>query len=65
MFKNRLGEDWPILKFIHVKIRRRGGVESLTTLEEGEFKVPIMMAKTAQYLVHSLNSKQKHIFQIT
>ena len=41
MFKNKLGEDSPIQKFIHLKIRRQDGVESLTTLEEGEFKVPI------------------------
>ena len=41
MFKNKLGEDSPILKFIHLKIRRRDGVESLMTLEEGEIKVPI------------------------
>ena len=41
MFKNELGEDSPIPKFIHLKIRRRDGVESLTNLEEGEFKVPI------------------------
>ena len=41
MFKNKIGEDSPIPKFIYLKIRRRDGVESLTTLEEGEFKVPI------------------------
>ena len=41
MFKNKLGEDSLIPKFIHLKIRRRDGVESLTTLEKGEFKVPI------------------------
>ena len=41
MFKNKLGEDSPIPKYIHLKIRHRDGVESLTTLEEGEFKVPI------------------------
>ena len=41
MFKNKLGEDSPIPKFKHLKIRRRDGVESLTVLEEGEFKVPI------------------------
>ena len=41
MFKNELGEDSPIPKFMHLKIRCRDGVESLTTLEEGEFKVPI------------------------
>ena len=41
MFKNKLGEDSPVTKFIHLKIRRRDGVESLTTLEEGEFKMPI------------------------
>ena len=41
MSKNKIGEDSPIPKFIHIKIRRRDGVESLTTLEEGEFKVPI------------------------
>ena len=26
---------------MHLKIRRRDGVETLTTLEEGELKVPI------------------------
>ena len=41
MPKNKIGEDSPIPKFIYLKIRRRDGVESLTTLEEGEFKVPI------------------------
>ena len=41
MFKNKLGEDSRIPKFIHLKIRRQDGVESLTTLEEGEFKVHI------------------------
>ena len=41
MSKNKIGEDSPIPKFIYLKIRRRDGVESLTTLEEGEFKVPI------------------------
>ena len=40
IFKNKLSEDSPISKYIHLKIRRRDGVESLT-LEEGEFKVPI------------------------
>ena len=41
MFKNKLREDSSIPNFKHLKIRRRDGVESLTTLEEGEFKVPI------------------------
>ena len=41
MSRNKIGEDSPIPKFIYLKIRRRDGVESLTTLEEGEFKVPI------------------------
>ena len=41
MSKNKTGEDSPIKKFIYLKIRRRHGVESLTNLEEGEFKVPI------------------------
>ena len=41
MLKNKLGEDSPISKFIHLKIRRRDGVKSLTTFEESEFKVPI------------------------
>ena len=40
MFKTKLGDDSPIAKFMHFKIRRRDGLESLTTLE-GEFKVPI------------------------
>ena len=38
MLKNELGEDSPIPKFIHLKIRHQDGVESLTNLEEGEFK---------------------------
>ena len=41
MSKNKIDEDSPIPKCIYLKIRRRDGVESLTTLEEGEFKVPI------------------------
>ena len=41
MFKYKIGEDSPIPKFMYLKIRRRDGVESLTTLEEGELKVPI------------------------
>ena len=41
MSKNKIGEDSPIPKFIYLKIQRRDGVESLMTLEEGEFKVPI------------------------
>ena len=42
MFKNKLGEDLPIPKVIHLKIWRRDGIESLMmTFEEGEFKVPI------------------------
>ena len=41
MSKNKIGEDSPLPNFIYLKIRRRDGVESLTTLEEGEFKVPI------------------------
>ena len=41
MFKNKLGEGSPIPKFIHLKIRRQDGVQSLTTLAEGEFKAPI------------------------
>ena len=41
MSKNKIGEDSPIPKFVYLKIRRRDDVESLTTLEEGEFKVPI------------------------
>ena len=41
MSKNKLGQDSPSPKFIHLKIRRRDGIESSTTLEEGEFKMPI------------------------
>ena len=41
MSKNKLGQDSPFPKFLHLKIRRRNGVESLTTLEEGEFKFAI------------------------
>ena len=39
--KNKLSQDSPFPKFLHLKIRRRNGVESLTTLEEGEFKFAI------------------------
>ena len=45
MFKNKLGEDSLIPKLIHLKIRRRDGVESLTTLEKGEFKVTSAQSK--------------------
>ena len=31
MFKNKVDEDSPILKFKNLKIRRRDGVEFLTT----------------------------------
>ena len=50
MSKNKIGEDLQILKFIYLKIRRRDGVETLTTLEEGEFKLPIdgCIRETAQ-----------------
>ena len=41
MSKNKIGEDSPIPKFIYLKIRRQDGVESLATLEEGDFKVSI------------------------
>ena len=41
MSKNKICEDCPIPKFIYLKIQRRDGVESVTNLEEGEFKVPI------------------------
>ena len=41
MLKNKLGEDSPIPKLLHLKIRRREGVESLITLKEGEFEVRI------------------------
>ena len=41
MSKNKLGEESPFPKFIHLKIWRQDGVESLTTLAEGEFKLAI------------------------
>ena len=41
MFKNKIGQYSRILKFIYLKTRCRDDVESLTTLEEGEFKMPI------------------------
>ena len=63
MLKNKLGEDSPIPKFMHLKIQRWDGVESLTTLEEGEFKVPIddciNMARNA---ILNLFSPKKHYF---
>ena len=39
--KKKIGEDSPIPKRVYLKIRRRDDVESLTFLEEGEFKMPI------------------------
>ena len=39
MSKNKLGQDSLTLKFIHLKIPCRDGVESSTTLE-GEFNMP-------------------------
>ena len=41
MSKNEIDEDSPIPKFLYLKTRRGDCVESLTTLEEGEFKMPI------------------------
>ena len=41
MSKNKIGEDSPIPKIIHLKIRREDGVESETILEESELNVPI------------------------
>ena len=52
MFKNKIGEDSPIPKFIYLKIRRRDGVESLTTLKEGEFNVPIVLSVLNKSKVH-------------
>ena len=59
MFKNELGEDSVIPTFMHLKIRRRDGVESLTTLEEGEFKVPINSCIKTHLLIlfiHDINN---------
>ena len=55
MSKNKIGEDSPIPKFIYlkIKIRRRDGVKSLTTLEEGEFKVPIDSCIRGKWIPHS------------
>ena len=41
MSKIKIGEDSAISKIRYLKIRRRDGVESLTTLEKGKFEVPI------------------------
>ena len=41
MSRNKLGKDSHLQKFIHLKIRHRDGNESLTMLEEGEFKITI------------------------
>ena len=58
MSKNEIGQDSPIPKFIYLKIRRRDGVESLTILEEGEFKVPIdgciNQNAANKFFIHSL-----------
>ena len=54
MFKNKSGEDSPIPKFMHLKIQLCDGVESLTTLEEGEFKVPIDGCINEYYYLISL-----------
>ena len=50
MSKNEIGQDSPIPKFIYLKIRRRDGVESLTILAEGEFKVPIDGCIRTEYI---------------
>ena len=44
-------------KFIYLKIRRRDGVESLTILEEGKFKVPI------DGCINSDDLKEKNAFE--
>ena len=54
MFKNKLGENSPIPQFIHLNIRHRDGIESLMTLEEGEFKVPIDDCTNCQQKTNSL-----------
>ena len=41
--RNKLFEALPIPNFIHLEIRRRDDVEFLTTLEEGAFKMPIVI----------------------
>ena len=51
--KNKIGEDSPILKFTYLKIWRRDDVESLTTLEEGEFKVTIDSCINMAYILIS------------
>ena len=43
-------------KFIHLKIQSRDGVESLTTLEEGGFKVPIDGCTSVTFLLLAKNS---------
>ena len=53
--KNKLGQDSPFPKFLHLKIRRRNGVESLTTLEEGEFKFAIDVC--IKYSFWDMNNK--------
>ena len=42
--KNKQGEDSPFPKFLHHKIRRRNGVESLTILQEGSSSWPLTAA---------------------
>ena len=46
MHRNKLGKDSPIPNFIHLMIRHCDGIEFVTTLEEGEFKMPIDAALT-------------------
>ena len=41
MSENILGQDSPIPKFVHLKIRRRDGIEFSTTLEECKLNMPI------------------------
>ena len=41
MCRNKLDEDATIQKFIHGKIQCPDAIESLMTLEEGVFKMPI------------------------
>ena len=57
--KNKLGQDSPFPKFLHLKIRRRNGVESLTILEEGEFKFAIDGCITVMRMQETLIEKHQ------
>ena len=58
MSKNKVREDPPIPKFIHLKIRREDGVESLTTIEAGK----VLIGRLRNPVRHAFSYGIRHVF---